>query len=72
MIMNSPFLHCMWSDRRSRLSLTRACGIFSLSLGWSFARACCVWTSGPILDPYWLICEALLTVAHLWLFVDHW
>ena len=33
MPMNSLSLHCMWSDRKSRLSLTRACEFFFFSQG---------------------------------------
>ena len=33
--MNSSSLHCMWSDRKSRLSLTRACEFFSFFQGWT-------------------------------------
>ena len=64
MPMNSSSLHCMWSDRKSRLSLTRACEFFLFSQGWTFARARPVWTSGLVLDP-WLICGSF--VDHLWL-----
>ena len=41
--MNSPFLHCMWSDRNSRLSVTHACKFFSFSQGWTLF--------GPVLLP---------------------
>ena len=69
MPMNSSSFHCMWSDRKSRLSLTRACEFFfllsmtdlplaGLDSLWTPART--VWTSGPILDLYWLVCEPLL------------
>ena len=66
--MNSSSLHCMWSDRKSMLSLTRACEFFFFSQGWTYLVP--VWTLfGPVLvwcglvdhlDPYWLICEPLL------------
>ena len=63
MPMNSVSLHCMSSDWKSRLSLTRACVFFSffsrvellcahLHPFWTRARP--VWTSGqfvPVLDP---------------------
>ena len=63
MPMNSPSLHCMWSDRKSRLSLTRACEFFSFLQGWTiqeplgptFASVRPVWTIGPfvpVLDPF--------------------
>ena len=87
MPMNSLSLHCMWSDRKSRLSLTRACEFFSSSQGWTIQEP-----FGPSLCPfglslhqcsscvdYWNICTRLgplfdrcWTVAHLWVFVDHW
>ena len=35
MPMNSSSLHCMWSDWKSRLSLTRACEFFFFSEGWT-------------------------------------
>ena len=59
MSMNSSFLHCMWSDRNSRLSLTRACEFFFFSQGWTFARARPVWTSGLVLE-WWLICGSFV------------
>ena len=82
MPMNSLSLHCMWSDRKSRLSLTRACESFVFSQGWTFARVRPVWSIGPfvpVLDLYWLICEPMLDrgsfvgfcgpLANFW--VDH-
>ena len=60
MPMKSPFLHCMWSDQKGELSLTCACELFSFSQGWTFAHARPVWTSRPVLDPYWLLSEPLL------------
>ena len=87
MPMNSLFLHCMWCDQKSRLSLTRACEFFSFSQGWTFAHACLVWTSGPVMDPYWLPCEPLLDLGsfvgfrgtlvrfwldHCWTVMDSW
>ena len=50
MPMNSSSLHCMWSDRKSRLSLilTRACEFFFSSQGWTYLAP--VWTLfGPVL-----------------------
>ena len=58
MPMNSSFWHCMWSDRKSRLSLTPACEFFFFPQGWTYLVP--VWTGGPVLDPYWLICDPLL------------
>ena len=87
MPMNSSSLHCMWSDRKSRLSLTRACEFFFFSQGCTFARGRPVWTSGPVLDPYWLVCEPLLGrgpfvgfcgslvnswLDHCWTVLDSW
>ena len=52
--MNPPFLHCMWSDRMSRLSLTGACEFFSFSTGWTYPVP--VWTLfGPVLVPCGLV-----------------
>ena len=34
--MNSSSLHCMWSDRKSRLGLTGACEFFSFSKGLTY------------------------------------
>ena len=84
MPMNSQFLHCMWSDQKSRLSLTRAC-----EFAFFFSRvdqSGTIWTLlGPVLipcglvdhlDPSCLICGPVFdycwTVAHLWIFVDQW
>ena len=61
MPMNTSFLHCMWSDRESRLNLTRACEFFFFSQGWTYFVP--VWTSGPVLDPYWLICGFMWTIG---------
>ena len=47
MPINSSCLHCMWSDRKSRLTLTRACELSFFSQGWTFARALPVWTREP-------------------------
>ena len=79
MPMTSPFLHCMWSDWKSRLSLTRGCVILSFSQGWTLLRPvvlacglvdppCTIWTRlGPVFDPCW-------NAGHLWIiggpFVD--
>ena len=35
MPMNSSSLHCMWSDQKSRLSLTCACEFFFFPQGWT-------------------------------------
>ena len=80
--MNSSSLHCMSSDRKSRLSLTRACEFFFFSQGWTFARARPVWTIGPfvpVLDPCltligpWLLCGSFAgfcgPLVNFWL--DH-
>ena len=32
MPINSAFLHCIWSNQKSRLNLTHACGNFGLLL----------------------------------------
>ena len=81
MPMNSSSLHCMWSNRKSRLSLTRACEYFFFSQGWTYLVP--VWTLfGPVLVPCGLVAYSYLicgpafdrccTVARLWVFVDHW
>ena len=84
MPMTSPFLHCMWSNRKSRLSLTRACELFSFSQGWTYLVP--VWTLfGPVLVlcglvdhlyTSWTRISSFVnhcwTVAHLLVFVDHW
>ena len=74
--MNSPFLHFMWSDRKSRLGLTPACELFSFSQGWAFAPARPVWTSGAVLDPHGLICEPMfgpwLICGFLWTIGEFW
>ena len=54
MPMNSSSLHCMWSDQKSRLSLTHACEFFSFSKGWTYLVP--VWTVlGPVLVPCALV-----------------
>ena len=80
MPMNSSSLHCMWSDRKSRLSLTRACEFFFFSQGWTYLVP--VWTLFglepvpcgpfvPVLNPCltgvgpWLICGFLRTFGEL-------
>ena len=81
MPMISSSLHCMWSDRNSRLSLTRACELFSFSQGWTYLVP--VWTLlGTVLVPRGLVdlswtrsgsfVNHCWTLAHLWVFVDHW
>ena len=72
MPMNSPFLHCMWSHRKSRLSVPRACEFFSFSKGWTYlvpvglsldlcSSRVDYWTiCGPVFDPCW-------TLAHFWI-----
>ena len=45
MPMNSSSLHCMWSDRKGGLSLTRACEFFSFFQGWTIQEP-----FGPTLD----------------------
>ena len=81
MPINSSSLHCMWSDRKSRLSLTRACEFFFFSQGWTYLVP--VWTLfGPVLvlcglvDPSRSRIGSFVNhcwaVAHLWVFVDHW
>ena len=80
--MNSLFLHCMWSDQKSRLSVTHVCELLSFTPGWTFARARPVWTIGssvPVLDPCltlvgpWLICGSFVgfygPLVNFWL--DH-
>ena len=48
MPMNCSSLHCMRSDRMSRLSLTGACEFFFFSQGWTYLVP--VWTLfGPVL-----------------------
>ena len=81
MPMNFSSLHCMWSDRKTRLSLTRACTFFFFSQGWTYLVP--IWTLfRPVLvlrglvDPSWtrigLFVKHCWIVAHLWVFVDHW
>ena len=54
MPMNSLSLHYMWSDRKSRLTLTRACELFFFSQGWTYLVP--VWTLfGPVLVPCGLV-----------------
>ena len=72
MPMKSPFLHCIWSERKSRLSLTRACELFLFLKGGPL----------PVLVPCGLVNlfgtrirsfeNHCWTVAHLWSFVHHW
>ena len=47
MPMNSPFVHCMWSDQKSWLSLTHACEIVFVYQGWTLL--------GPVLVPCGLV-----------------
>ena len=74
--MNSSSLHCMWSDRKSRLSLIRAFEFFFFSQGWTYLVP--VWTLfGPVVVPCGLVAHSYLirgpvfdpcwTVAHLWI-----
>ena len=64
MSMNSPFLQCMWSDRKSRLSLTQACEFFSFSKGRTYLVP--VWTLfGPMLVPCGLVDHLGPVLAHL-------
>ena len=76
---NSLSLHCMQSDRKSRLSVTCACEFFFFSQGWTylvpvwtlFARARPVWSIGP----FGPVLDTCLTIVGPWLicgsFVDH-
>ena len=76
MPMNSPFLHCIWMDGKSRLSLTCACEFVFFSQGWTYLVP--VWTLfGRVLVPcglvahLYLICGTVVDhcwpVAHLWI-----
>ena len=78
MPMNSSSLHCMWSDRKTRLSLTRACEFCLFSQGWNYLVP--VWTlfgTVPVpcglVDPSWTRIGSFVNhcwiVAHLWVFV---
>ena len=84
--MNSTSLHCVWSDRKSTLSLTRTCEFFFFSQGWTYIVP--VWTLfGPVLvpcglvDPSWTrigsfvgFCGPLVTfwLDHCWTVLDCW
>ena len=67
MPMNCSSLDCTWSDRKSRLSLTRACEFFSFSQEWTFQEPFgpTMCSFGLSLDPcssiveYWTICTHL-------------
>ena len=52
MPLDSAFLHCMWLNRKSRLSRTRACEIFSFSQGGTLLR--------PVLVPCGLVDQKVL------------
>ena len=81
MPINSSSLHGMWSNQKSRFSLTRACEFFFFSQEWTYRVP--VWTLfGPVLvlcglvDPSRTRIGSFVnhcwSVAHLWVFLDHW
>ena len=74
-------MHCMWSNRKSRLTLTRACEFFAFSKGWTYLVPVSiligtVLVSCALVDPSWTRIGSFMnhccTAAHLWAFVDHW
>ena len=53
MTMNFSSLHCMWSDWKSRLSLTHTCEFLFFSQGWTY------------LVPVWTLLETVLVLCGL-------
>ena len=80
MPMNSSSLHCMWSDQKSRLSLTRASEFCFFSHGRTYRVPVCT-LFGPVLVPCGLVDRSWTpigsfvnhywNVAHFLVFVDH-
>ena len=74
MPMNSPFLHCMQSEPKSRLSLTHACEFF-LGPDWTrvdpFLTSVELWPICRLfVDQWWTICGFLCTIGDLFWPVD--
>ena len=67
MPINGPFLHCVWTDRKSRLSLTRACEFFFFSQGWTYVVPVST-LFGPVLVPCGLVDSSWTSIAS---FVNH-
>ena len=85
MPMNSAFLHCMWSDRKNRLSLTHACEFVFICQGWISVGPVldpCSTRVGRTLDPCWTRVDPCWTSGPVWTrvgpvldreqFVDQW
>ena len=71
MPMTSSSLHCMWFDRKSRLSLTRAGEFFFFSQGWTYLVP--VWTLfKPVLVQCGLLDQPCVRLDCMFKLFLHW